>query len=78
MIASAQAFRNGPRRASGEWVCLRLRDSGSIGCSGEGEHGVRPYANVVGASDPARKVHGLGQDDSMFALRSDHEFQEVT
>ena len=27
-----------------------------------------PYANVVGASDPAREVHDLGQDDSMFAL----------
>jgi hypothetical protein len=47
----------------------------------QGEHGVRRYANVVGASDPARKrrkparcccsgkkVHGLGQDNSMFAL----------
>ena len=36
----------------------------------EDEHGVRPYANVVGASDPARKMHGLGQDNSMFARAS--------
>ena len=37
MIASAQAFRNGPRRASGERVCL-LNRLGSIRCSGEGDH----------------------------------------
>jgi hypothetical protein len=62
MIASAPSFRNGSKRALGEWVCLRVRGSGSIGFPGEGEHGVRPYANVVGAN-------------SMFAPLS---FQEVT
>jgi hypothetical protein len=41
---------------------------GSDGASGAGEHGVRPYNIDVGASDPARKVPDLGQDNSMFAL----------
>jgi hypothetical protein len=64
MIASAQLFRNGSRRDLVERVCLQVCGSGSVRCSGEGEHRVRPYANVVGAN-------------SMFALRSEHEFQEV-
>jgi hypothetical protein len=40
----------------------------SIWVSGEGEHGVRPYANLVGASDPspvaiqARQVPVLDQE----------------
>ncbi len=33
--------------------------SGSVGCTGEGEHRVRPYANVVGTN-------------SMFALLSEN------
>jgi hypothetical protein len=65
MIASAPSFRNGLRRVSGEWVCLRVDRLGSIRCSGEGEHGVRPYNICVGAN-------------SMFAPRSETEFQEVT
>jgi hypothetical protein len=65
MIASAPSFRNGSRRALGERVGSQGDGFGSICCSGEGEHGVRPYANVVGAN-------------SMFAPRSEHEFQEDT
>ena len=42
--------------------------------SGEGDHKGRPYNICVGASDPARKVHELGQDNSMFALRSEDQF----
>jgi hypothetical protein len=38
--------------------------SGSIRGSGEGEHGVRPYANVVGANP-------------VFALRSEKTFHQV-
>jgi hypothetical protein len=64
MIASAQAFRNGFSRALGEWVCLQVRGSGSIGCPGEGDHEGRPYGKTgfVGAT-------------LVVAL---HEFQEVT
>ena len=67
MTASVPEIRNGSRRASGEWVCLRLRDSGSIGCSGEGDHEGRPYGEngFVGAT-------------FMVALRSERAAQEVT
>jgi hypothetical protein len=78
MIASAPSFRNGFSRALGEWVCLRVRNSGSIRCPGEGEHGVvltqvmhltgrvaRPYNICVGAN-------------SMFAPRSEPAVQEFT
>jgi hypothetical protein len=46
MIASAQAFRNGSRWASGEWVCLRIEDE-VVGCAvrtfaQDGAHGA-PY-----------------------------------
>jgi hypothetical protein len=34
----------------------------------QGEHGVRPYANVVGASDQSPVGAGLGSRNSMFAL----------
>jgi hypothetical protein len=52
MIASAPSFRNGSRRALGEWVCLRVRGPGSVRCSGEGDHKGRPYENhfSVGAT----------------------------
>jgi hypothetical protein len=64
MIVSARSFRNSSRRALGERVCLRVRDSGSIGFSGEGDHEGRPYGKTgfVGAT-------------LVVAL---HDFQEVT
>jgi hypothetical protein len=40
------------------------RNLGSVGCTSAGEHGVRPYANVVGAN-------------SMFALRSENTSHQV-
>jgi hypothetical protein len=67
MIASAPSFRNGLSRASGERVCLRVRDSGSIRFPGEGDHEGRPYKNrlSVGAT-------------LVVALRSERATQEVT
>jgi hypothetical protein len=67
MIASAQAIQNGFSRALGEWVCLRVCDSGSVRFPGEGDHEGRPYKNrlSVGAT-------------LVVALRSEHTFQEVT
>jgi hypothetical protein len=62
MIAIAPSFQNGFSRALGEWVCLRVCNSGSIRFPGAGEHGVRPYNICVGAN-------------SMFVQLA---FQEVT
>jgi hypothetical protein len=52
MIASAPSFRNGSRRALGEWVCLQGDGFGSMCCSGEGDHEGRPYGKMgfVGAT----------------------------
>ena len=44
------------------------------------EHGIiltRPYATFVGASDPARKVHDLGQETLVFALASSANGLEI-
>jgi hypothetical protein len=40
----------------------------SIWVPGEGDHEGRPYANLVGASDPSPVGAGLGLRNSMFAL----------
>ena len=79
MIASAQAFRNGPRRASGERVCL-LNRLGSIRCSGEGDHEGFLILTMHLAGRIARPYGKMGFVGAtlVVALRSERATQEAT